>query len=190
MLFVIPVIHKLSFSTNKLVIFLISWDVVYTTKMCYTVGVSLIITKSIIQHKFYSDIRIEITHNILIFSPALYHYLSLTWIAAYCCETNIFWLILDGKPACIEIFVCSCLNASSSARSCACPRHGTTIRCTLVQKWAHNAFNHYAIRCSFPKQVPKWWLVLCIDLFRISIKIIPDIESTKLRYQWYPYYTG
>ncbi len=32
-------------------------------------GVSSILTKSIIQHKFYINIRIEITHNILIISP-------------------------------------------------------------------------------------------------------------------------
>ncbi len=32
-------------------------------------GVSSILTKSIIQHKFYIDIRIKITHNISIISP-------------------------------------------------------------------------------------------------------------------------
>ncbi len=148
---------------------------------------SSILTKSIIHYKFYSHICIKITHNISIFSLASYHYLSLTWITAYCCETNVFWLIFDGKLACIEIFVCHCLNASSSAHSCAYPRYGTTIKCTLEQKWAWNAFNYYAVRCSLPKQVPKGWLIVNIDIFRILIKIIPNIESTKLRYQWHPY---
>ncbi len=139
------------------------------------------INRLIIQHKFYSDICIEITHNISIFSLASYHYLSLTWITTYCCETNVFWLIFDGKPACIEIFACRYLNASSSAYSCACPRHDTTIKCTFEQKWACNAFNYYAVRCSLPKQAPKWCLVACIDILRILIKIIPNIESTKYR---------
>ncbi len=35
----------------------------------YLLGVSLILTKSIIQHKCYIDIHIEITHNISIISP-------------------------------------------------------------------------------------------------------------------------
>ncbi len=46
--------------------------------MLLILGVSSILTKSIIQHKCYSDIRIVITHNILIFSPTSHHYLSLT----------------------------------------------------------------------------------------------------------------
>ncbi len=37
--------------------------------MLYIIGVSSILTKSIIHHKFYIDIRIEITHNISIISP-------------------------------------------------------------------------------------------------------------------------
>ncbi len=63
-----------------------------------------------------------------------------------------------------------CLNASSSARSCTCMRYGTTIKCTLEQKWACNAFNYDAVWCSLPKLAPTWWLVACIDIFRISIK--------------------
>ncbi len=37
--------------------------------MEYPLGVSSILTKSIIQHQFYIDIRIKITHNISIISP-------------------------------------------------------------------------------------------------------------------------
>ncbi len=59
------------------------------------IGVSSILIKLIIQHKFYSDICIKITHNISRLSRASNHYHLLTWIAAYCCETKVFWLIRD-----------------------------------------------------------------------------------------------
>ncbi len=41
----------------------------YGLKHYISLGVSSILTKSIIQHKFYIDIRIKITHNISIISP-------------------------------------------------------------------------------------------------------------------------
>ncbi len=121
------------------------------------VGVSSILTKLIIQHKFHSYICIEITHNILILSRASCHYLLLICIAVYCCETNVFWLIRDLNW---NLFIVARMHPVPPSHVHARKMAQQSRVCS--GKNVH-AINYYEIRCSMSKQAAKRWMVSSLE---------------------------
>ena len=141
---------------------------------------SSMLSISIIQHNFFIDIHIEIAHEISINSQASSYYVLYAWTPATT-EKMMEILVFTGASTPFSPFCRRTIEDTSKSHLYSQSRYHYKAKSDHVTSSDTNfagSVHRVSQSVDYTRQV--YFNIANIDIFRISIKIILNIESTKL----------